>query len=280
MKQQFQLCLPITLGTSSSKQITINLDSSADEVFNMNPNTRYPDRTSSTSTSVLAYMVDEINTGSALTWAGSYQTGLKGRVRLSAVGGEGVTSITLPQTIADALGFASTTISRTSLNEAVGVYTSIFDAPYRMKGLYIPDPAEEVFYNPYDFSTVRNILSTQSPSGQFVYSDYGSIRKRTIDVLFIRGFSGRECYVDAGFGTDYGVNSNDPNISFEEFMELWRNTGGAARLYLNADSLGDGYKTVYPDVRADYFADINAALEQVSEAPLRYRLTFTVLESN
>lgn len=281
MKQQFQLVLPVTFQTGA---ITITPESSLDEVFNITGATRYNNRrNSSTSSDLWAYVEDRLDTASFLFgWTISEQpTGIKGKTRIvSTSASEWCDEIELPLNLALALGFEEAVIPSNlqTGGGALGNKLSYFDAPNRCKGLYIPEPVDEVFYNPFSFRTKATILTSQSPRGALTSASYGSTRYRDLQVLFVRGYSAKACYVDNDFGNHISISTTDPNISFEEWVQYWNNIGGAARLYLDVNDLSD-YKTVYPDLQESWWADPDSAFSLVSEAPLRYEMNITLIEA-
>jgi hypothetical protein len=108
-----------------------------------------------------------------------------------------------------------------------------------------------------------------------------------VTITAIGAFSGRASYRAANYGATYGLSfSTDPNVTWEEFVALWRAQAsplataqqGSARLALDvADP--SVYVTVYLDALAAYVADPAAALSVFSEAPLLYVLDFELLEA-
>lgn len=274
MQQQFSLSYPVTIPGGT---VTIDLASSADETFALTSAVRRCLRNGDDTVDVWEYIEDALNAGSALTWgignvAGSYL----GRARLVAFGSEAVTDLTLPTGLGAILGFTSDVL--TPVVTTVGPTTfSTFEAPHRSKGLYIPEPPEEVYYDPYDWEDRATVLQSQSPTGGFTVDDYGTVRHRRFTVSSIRAYSARACYVDADYGQAQGVAVADPNCSWEEWVAGWRASGASAYLILDASSPGTP-TAVWPKTAEEWFARPSAALERVSSNPLRFDLTFTVLE--
>lgn len=281
MRQQFQLCLPVAFVTGN---ITITPESSPDEVFSITGATRYNNRrNSSTSSDLWAYLEDRLDTESSLFgWTIQELTGsLKGKTRIIATSAsEWCDTLELPASLATALGFSSNTINANlqTGGGALGNKLSYFDSDYRCKGLFIPEPTDEVFYNPFDFKTITTTLTSQSPRGQLTSASYGSTRYRNLSVLFVRGYSAKACYVDADFGNHISIDTDDPNISFEEFVQYWNTIGGAARLYLDTSDLSS-YKSVYPDLSESWWSDPDSAFSLATEAPLRYEMNINLIEA-
>jgi len=274
MQQQFSLSYLVTIPGGT---VTIDLASSADETFALTSATRRCLRNGDTAADVWEYLETALNAGSALTWgisdvSGSYQ----GRAKLVAFGSEAVTDLTLPTGLGVILGFTSDVL--TPVVTTVGPTTfSTFSAPHRSKGIYIPEPPEEVYYDPDDWEDIATVLQSQSPTGGFTVDDYGTVRQRRVTVSSIRGYSARACYVDADYGQAQGVAVADPNCSWEEWVAGWRASGAAASLILDASSPGTPTQ-VWPKTSESWFARPSTALERVSSNPLRYDLVFTVLE--
>lgn len=271
--QRPQICLPLTLPTG---QITVDLASSSDEVFNITGATRYASRTGDVADDVWEYFEVAMNAGSALTWIAG-DGDLAGVLRLTAQGSEAVTDLTLPSAWATALGFEGTTITPTSAVQAGPVWTTTFDAPFRTKGLFIPEPQDEAYFDPDDYEDVASLLTAQSPQGGYTSDSYGSLRRRRLQVSTLRGYSARTSYLRGGYGQAAGVDADDPHMSWEQFVELWRESAGAALLFLDAEVPATAL-TVYPDVLAQWWSRPAAALVRVSDQPLRFELALELLE--
>lgn len=279
MKQQFQLVLPVTF---TSGDVIITPESSPVEELEITGATRYANRrNSSDSVDLWKYLETFLDAESSLfAWTIQELSGdLKGRTRIIATSAsEWCDQIEMPVSLALALGFTSGTIS-SSLQTGGGVLgnkLSYFDSPNRCKGLWIPEPAEEVFFDQYDFEDIQTVLTSQSPRGGLTSASYGITRIRRLNVLFVRGYSARASYVDADFGNGL-CNSTDPNISFEEWIQYWNSIGGSCRLYLDVDDLSS-YRTVYPNLQEEYWSRPSTAFSLVSEAPLRYEMDLSLIE--
>lgn len=285
MRQQFQISLPITIPAGN---ITVDWSVRANEVAPLSSSTGYNNRRYNTlgggeiATTVLLAIQALPVTG---TWTLAEQSGIKGRIRLQCTDTQTITSLTLPTGLGAILGFASDSLTPV-ITGSIGAWVSTFDAPYRARGLYIPEPEAEVYFDPYDWRDVGTVIAAQAQTGAGTLDIYPTIRRRTLAVQYIGGYSGRASYVDAGFGASVGVDSADPNISLEEFVTLWReqaspiasSQSGAARLALST-AAPQTYVTVYLDALAPWVADPAQALTQASPAPLLYEMTLDLLEA-
>jgi hypothetical protein len=274
-RQQFSLSHAVSFSTGN---ITVDLAVSADEVFSCVGVTRKVLRNADATSDLWAYVAQQLNGGSALTWsiankAGSYL----GVARITAFGAEYVTDLTLPTGLGALLGFGSDVLTPTSTQDIAGTKFTYFNAIYRSKGLYIPEPPDEVYFDDDDFEDIATVLSAQSPTGGFTVDDYGAVRHRRILASSIRAYSARASYVDGNYGAAQSISTADPNCSWEEFVAGWRATGASGALILDAASPGTP-KTVWPLVSQEWFARPTAALTQTSTNPLRYDLEFTLLE--
>lgn len=269
-----QLCLPLTLATGS---ITVDLASSSDETFSITGATRYASRTGDVADDLWAYFEAAMNAGSALTWSTGDQD-QAGKLRLTAQGSEAVTDLTLPAAWATALGYAAAVITPTSTVQAGPIWTTTFDAPYRSQGLYVPEPPDECYYDDADWEDVQTLMTAQSPQGGYTSYEYGSLRRRRLDLSVIRSYSARASYLAASWGVSAGFAAADPHVAWDQFVEAWRASAGAALLFLDAEVPANP-KTVYPDVQARWWAQPSAALERVSDAPLRFALRVELLEA-
>ena len=284
-RQQFQISLPITVPAGN---IVVNWAVRADETAPISSSTGYNNRRYN------ALGVGEIATAVLIaiqalpvsgTWTLAERSGIKGRIRLQCTDTQTITSLTLPTGLGAILGFASDVLTPT-ITGGIGAWVSTFDAPYRAFGLYIPEPETEVYLDPYDWRDVGTVIAAQAQTGAGTLDIYSYIRRRTLSVQYIGGYSGRASYVDAGFGAGVGIDSADPNISWEEFVTRWReqaspiasSQNGAARLALSTTA-PQTYVTVYLDALAPWVADPAQSLTQVSPAPLLYELTCDLLEA-
>ena len=284
-RQQFQISLPLTIPAGN---LTVNWAVRADEVAPLTSSTGYSNRRYNSlgggeiATTVLLALQALPVSG---TWTLAEQSGIKGRVRFQCTDTQTITSLTLPTGLGAILGFASDVLTPT-ITGGTGAWVSTFDAPYRALGLFIPEPEVEVYFDPDDWRDVGTVISAQAQTGAGTLDVYPTVRRRTIEVQYIGGYSGRASYVDAGYGAAVGVDSADPNISWEEFVTVWReqaspvasSQNGAARLALNT-SAPQTYRTVYLDALAGWVADPAQALTQASPAPLLYELAFDLLEA-
>lgn len=285
-RQQLQIALPwlVPAGT-----VTVDWHTDPDDIFALASATRYNDRQmSSTATNVGCYLKDALLGGASGVWGISERSGYLGRYRLQVVHTDYVTDLTLPTGLGAILGFTSDVITPTSVTGPTGGnYLTIFDAPNRARGIFIPEPASECYLDPDDWRDVQTVVAAQSPTGAATIDLYGTLRRRVIEVTAIGGFSARASYCDADYGATYGIScATDPNVSWEEFVAIWRAQAsplataqeGSARLALDATDPAT-YRTVYLDASADYVADPAAALAIFSEAPLLYVLRFELLEA-
>jgi len=284
MRQQFQISLPITIPAGS---LTVDWAVRANEIAPISSSLGYSNRrynalgAGEIATTVLLALQALPVSG---TWTLAERTGIKGRVRLQCTDTQTVTSLTLPTGLGAILGFASDTLTPT-ITGGVGAWVSAFDAPYRARGLYIPEPEVEVYVDPYDWRDVGTVIAAQAQTGAGTLDTYPTVRRRTLSVQYIGGYSGRASYVDAAFGAAVGVDADDPNISWDEFVALWREQAapvatsqqGSARLALDT-SAPQTYRTVYLDALASWVADPAQSLRQVSLAPLLYEMTVDLLE--
>ena len=219
-RQQFQISLPLTIPAGN---LTVNWVVRADEVAPLTSSTGYSNRRYNSlggeiATTVLLALQALPVSG---TWTLAEQSGIKGRVRFQCTDTQTITSLTLPTGLGAILGFASDVLTPT-ITGSIGAWVSTFDAPYRAFGLYIPEPEVEVYYDPDDWRDVGTVISAQAQTGAGTLDVYPTVRRRTIEVQYIGGYSGRASYVDAGYGAAEGVDSADPNISWEEFVTVWR----------------------------------------------------------
>ena len=285
-RQQLQIALPWAVPAGT---VTVDWHTDPDDTFSLTTATRYNDRQmSSTSTNVGAYLKNALLGGASGVWGVSQRSGYLGRYRFQVLHTDYVTDLTLPTGLGAILGFTSDTITPTSVTGPTGGnYFTIFDAPNRARGLFIPEPASECYLDPDDWRDVQTVVAAQSPTGAATLDLYGSLRRRRITITAIGGFSARASYCDADYGAPYGLScATDPNITWEEFVGLWRAQAspiaaaqqGSARLALDVTDPSI-YRTVYLDAVADYVADPAAALSVFSEAPLLYLMDFELLES-
>jgi len=284
-RQQFQISLPITIPAGS---LTVDWAVRANEVATLTTSTGYSNRRYNTlgggeiATTVLFALQALPVSG---TWTLAEQSGIKGRIRLRCTDTQTVTSLTLPTGLGAILGFASDVLTPT-ITGGIGAWVSTFDAPYRARGLYIPEPEAEVYFDPDDWRDVGTVIAAQAQTGAGTLDIYPTIRLRILAVQYIGGYSGRASYVDAGHGAGVGIDAADPNISWEEFVILWReqaspiaaSQSGAAHLALST-ATPETYRTVYLDALAPWVADPARALVQASPAPLLYELACTLLEA-
>lgn len=284
MRQQFQISLPVVIPAGN---LVVNWSIRADETAPISSSTGYNNRRYNTlgggeiATTVLLALQALPVTG---TWTLTEQAGLKGRVQFACSDSQSVTSLTLPTGLGAILGFTSDVLTPTVTGS--GPYVSTFAAPYRALGLYIPEPEAQVYFDPDDWRDVGTVIAAQAQTGAATLDVYPTLRRRTLDVSFIGGYSARASYVDAGYGASVGVDVTDPNIAWDEFVTRWREQaspvasaqGGAARLALST-AAPQTYRTVYLDALAPWVADPAAALTQASPAPLLYRLAFELLEA-
>lgn len=274
-RQQFSLSHAVSFATGN---ITVDRATSSDEIFSCTGVTRRVLRNGDATADLWAYVAQQLNGGSALTWGIANKSGsYLGVARITAFGSEYVTDLTLPTGLGALLGFTSDVLTPTSTEDIAGTKFTYFNAPYRSKGLYIPEPPDEVYFDDDDFEDVATVLASQSPTGGFTVDDYGSLRRRNIFASSIRAYSGRASYVDGNYGQAQSISTSDPNCSWEEFVAGWRASGASGALILDASSPGTP-KTVWPLVSQEWFARPSAALSQTSSNPLRYDLEFTLLE--
>lgn len=284
-RQQFQISLPITIPAGS---ITVDWAIRANQVATLTSSTGYSNRrynalgAAEIATTVLLAIQALPVSG---TWTLAERSGIKGRVRLQCTDTQTITSLTLPTGLGAILGFASDVLTPT-ITGGVGAWVSTFDAPYRQRGLYIPEPEVEAYFDPDEWRDVGTVIAAQAQTGAGTLDIYATVRRRTISVQYVGGYSGRASYVDAGFGASVGVDAADPNISWEEFVTLWReqaspiaaSQNGAGRLALST-AAPQTFRVVYLDALAPWVADPAQALAQASPAPLLYELTFDLLEA-
>lgn len=285
-RQQLQIALPWAVPAGT---VTVDWHTDPDDSFSLPTATRYNDRQfSSASNNVGAYLKDALLGGASGVWGISERSGYLGRYRLQVVHTDYVTDLTLPTGLGAILGFTSDTITPTSVTGPFGGnYLTIFDAPNRARGLFIPEPAAECYLDPDDWRDVQTVVAAQSPSGASTIDLYGTLRRRRVTITAIGAFSARASYRAANYGATYGLSfSTDPNVTWEEFVALWRAQAsplataqqGSARLALDVVDTSV-YVTVYLDALAAYVADPAAALSLFSEAPLLYVLDFELLEA-
>jgi hypothetical protein len=284
-RQQFQISLPLTIPAGS---LVVNWAVRADETAPLTTSTGYSNRRYNAlgggeiATTVLLALQALPVSG---TWTLAEQAGIKGRVRFQCTDTQTVTSLTLPTGLGAILGFASDVLTP-AITGSTGAWVSTFDAPYRQRGLYIPEPEVEVYFDADDWRDVGTVIAAQAQTGAGTLDIYPTVRRRTLAVQYIGGYSGRASYVDAGYGAGVGIDASDPNVSWEEFVALWREQAspvassqqGAARLALSTAAPAT-FVVVYLDALAPWVADPARALVQASPAPLLYELAFDLLEA-
>jgi hypothetical protein len=282
-RQQPQIALPLTIPAGT---VTVDWHTAPTDTFSLSTATRYNDRLfSSASTNAGAYLKDALLGGASGVWGISERSGFAGRYRLQVLWTDYPDSLALPAGLGQLLGFASSTITPTSVTGPVGGnYLAIFDAPYRAFGLYIPEPSSEVYFDPYDVRSRAITLGAQALSGPATLDVYPTIRRRLLTLNTVRGYSAQSSYLQAGFGSALGVSTSDPNFAWDDFVAQWRAQASpvasslqcAARLALDVTD-PSVYEVVYPDTEAAWVADPLSACTVVSLAPLVMVLSFELL---
>lgn len=282
-RQQCQLSLPILVPAGN---IVVDWHTDPDDTVLLTGATRYNDRRYTSAADNLGkYIEDALDGGASGAWTISERSGFLGRYRLSVTHTDYVTDLTFPAGLGAALGFAADVVTPTTvLGPVLGVYTSIFDAPYRALGLWIPEPASEVYLDPYDVRQLGTTLGAQALSGAATLDVYPTIKRRFLTLNSIRGYSAQQSYLQAGFGAALGVSTSDPNFAWDSFVRTWRRQASpidtslqcAARLALDVTSPAT-YEVVYPDTQADWIADPLSACTVVSLSPLMMVLSVELL---
>lgn len=282
-RQQCQLSLPITIPAGN---IVVNWSVRADETAPLSSSTGYNNRRYNTlgggeiATTVLLAIQALPVSG---TWTLSERAGFLGRVRLQCTNTQTITSLTLPTGLGAILGFASDVLTPT-ITGSIGAWVSTFDAPYRALGLWIPEPASEVYFDPFDVRQRGTVLGAQALSGAATLDVYPTIKRRFLTFNSIRGYSAQQSYLQADFGAEQGVDTSDPNFAWDSFVRTWRRQASpidaslqcAARLALDVADPAT-FEVVYPDTQAEWIADPLSACTVVSLAPLMMVLSVELL---
>ncbi len=269
-----QFAVPIVLASNGTITITLNDIGPTTYVATVNAGTYWNDRDHASASNLLkacATAMDTIDVGA--TWAASEATGdLEGRSRLKATRSDGnlVASLAFGGGFtalggAALLGYAAGDIAPASPGTS---FTSSWQADY----LWIP-------HGPLPYCGDAHaeiedvVVETMGDDGSSTRDFYASKTLIPIEVrdvpgaLILPGFMTSEFSVDVD-----GLASDDPNVSWEHFMRLWRASSGSARLWPDRDDL-----TTYWSLTTlvEGLASVKAVAVRTEYAPLLYDLEMT-----
>lgn len=273
---QPQFCLPFTcVGT-----VTITFTDTSTQACTVATATRYNDRTGVVGTDALTYVAAAMDTDDGGgDWAASEVSGdYLGKsilTRSNISDGKTVSKIAFSAGLTGRMfGYSSNAPTATA---TANVVTGTWIRQY----LWIPQPASLILMANNEKTDVETVVATSSPDGTTTRDSFGSVDKRTIEILTVPGACvWRDRTDDADYAAVIGATTGDQNAALSEFRALWAAGLPAStycRFFPDVNTLATFHK-LEPGEGARWMGDLNEALEMESKAPLRYSVRLDAFE--